>query len=134
MSYQYGKFIYGFPCPEGVRSFFRAPWECGLTEARCEELMTEWDDADEPFGFKFLYSASGSSRDYGYLGVEFDRRNGGEDLDCWSPFRPKDLAAKTPQPSAERMRTVQGMVLNLPEEIRGLMPPTPDVWIVWGSS
>lgn len=137
MSYQYGQFIYGIPLPEGLRGFFRHPGELvesGISEARIQELYEEWEDDDEPFGIKFLYSSGGDRRDFGYLGVEFDHRNGGEDLDSCSPFRPRDLLAKTPKPSGEQMRVFQEMVLNLPVEIREFFTATPDVWVMWGSS
>jgi hypothetical protein len=139
MSYQYGQFIYGFPVmgdgkiQQYMRSLyedsFEEEGETDLSEERVEALLQEWEE-DEPFGIQFMYSAGGDRRESGFLGVAL---TGEQDLDSCSPFRPRDLVARTPKPTSEQVYQVEQKIQALPPELRKLAEK-PEVWIIWGSS
>ena len=137
MSYQYGQLVYGSPVTASLKNFFshlREQWflsEEGISIDRAEELLTEWEESEEPFGFQFLYSSGGESKDFGFLGVAL---TGKQDLDSWTPFRPKDLVSSTPEPTLSQRETALALFQALPPEIKACLSNEPDVWLIWGSS
>lgn len=134
MTYQYGVVIYGIPIDDTVNNFFNSlasgddedPVFSAFTEEEREDLYSEWEEANHPFGFVKFYNSSGNNV-LGYLGVRLLR----EDVSSWSPARLRDLTSF--QPTPEQKAQVEQILKQLPPLLREKVGD-PDIWLVWGSS